>query len=575
MRPRAKESTGRAEEALTEVTAVFRQCRPMMKLLAALALSALSATGSTAREGDQRQPRGYDLAVLPEPAADREARHRRMAEHRAQAPLIICHRGASAFAPENTLEAYAAAMDYGADGCEVDIRKTRDGVLVLFHDDMLDHLTTGLGTVDRFSYYELLQMRPRRVYGTANWETRLPTFASLLSLARQRDMLLHLDVKQTGLDADLRMMLTDADAWDHVAGINTTTAPELAKDPRFKPLHYKGPGLFEDHKDLDPESVRAQLALPGDAIMVDDPRFAVHELQRTACHPVAVPDVLRERFFGSFPDQVSPAAADHDPFVRATFSPLISGRRLDLALTAASSPLAETYRLEERTDPEHRNEEFDRAGATPPDGETRRIDRDGRLVLRAAAAQAVADRGDLHAPRREWLEFQVKHRTLHKDWLFHGLDGAIAARALGTLGSVKSVPLLVATFKRADPELEKVVNHSFGPYPLSWTDFRMKMHIIPALGALRCPESKQALLEYLRLDDKASRERGPDYRSDAVEAVFNQKLTRAEIEELLRSPHTAIRGTAILQCLDYPTPDRTAALRATAAWALELPHAAK
>jgi hypothetical protein len=554
---------------------VNRGSKLIPKTLALIALLALAASGATARERDLRPPRGYDLEVIPESAGDREVRHRRMAERRARAPLIICHRGASAFAPENTLEAYAAAMDYGADGCEVDIRKTRDGVLVLFHDDMLDHLTTGLGTVDRFSYFELLQMRPRRVYGTANWETRLPTFASLLSLARQRDMYLHLDVKQTGLDADLRKMLDEADAWDHVAGVNTTTAPELAKDPRFKPLRYKGPGLFEDHKDMDPELVRAQLALPGDAIMVDDPRVAVHELQRPAYHPVAVPDLLRERFFGSFPDTASPPAADHDPFVRAAFSPLISRRGIDIALTAASSPLAQNYRLAERTDPDHPNEEFDYTNVNPLDGETRRLDRDGRLVLRASAAQSLADRGDLRAPRREWLEFQVKHRTLHKDWLFHGLDGAIAARALGTLGSLQSVPLLVATFKRTDPELEKVVNHSFGPYPLSWTDFRMKMHIIAALGALRCPESKQALLDYLRLDDKPSREAGPDYRSDAVEAVFNQKLTLTEIEELLRSPHTAIRGAAILQCLDHPTPDRTAALRAVAPWALDLPKAAK
>ena len=56
-------------------------------------------------------------AVPPEPAVARLARHERVAARRA-GTLVICHRGASAFAPENTLEAYAAAMDYGADGCE-------------------------------------------------------------------------------------------------------------------------------------------------------------------------------------------------------------------------------------------------------------------------------------------------------------------------------------------------------------------------------------------------------------------------------------------------------------------------
>ena len=41
--------------------------------------------------------------------------------------IVICHRGNSSAAPENTLEAYAGAMDYGADGCEFDLRRTRDG----------------------------------------------------------------------------------------------------------------------------------------------------------------------------------------------------------------------------------------------------------------------------------------------------------------------------------------------------------------------------------------------------------------------------------------------------------------
>jgi hypothetical protein len=139
---------------------------------------------------------------------------------------------------------------------------------------------------------------------------------------------------------------------------------------------------------------------------------------------------------------------------------------------------------------------------------------------------------------------------------------------------VKSVPVLVQAFQRVDPELEKVVNHSFGPYPLSWTDFRMKMHIIPALGVLRCAESKRCLLDYLRLDEAHSREAGPDYRAEAVDAVFNQKLSQAEMEELLRGPHTAVRGTAVLQCLDHPGAARTAALRAVQPWALELPRAA-
>jgi glycerophosphoryl diester phosphodiesterase len=59
-----------------------------------------------------------------------------------KSPLIIGHRGASAVAPENTLAAFARALDDGADGIELDVRLARDGVPVVMHDPSLLH--TGL-----------------------------------------------------------------------------------------------------------------------------------------------------------------------------------------------------------------------------------------------------------------------------------------------------------------------------------------------------------------------------------------------------------------------------------------------
>ena len=56
------------------------------------------------------------------------------------APKLIAHRGASHAAPENTLAAFAAAMDAGADGVELDVRATRTGEVVVFHDPTLERL---------------------------------------------------------------------------------------------------------------------------------------------------------------------------------------------------------------------------------------------------------------------------------------------------------------------------------------------------------------------------------------------------------------------------------------------------
>lgn len=71
-------------------------------------------------------------------------------------PQVIAHRGASAFAPENTLEAFRKAVELGADFVEVDVRSTSDGELVILHDATLDRTTPGRGRVNE---YTLAQVR--------------------------------------------------------------------------------------------------------------------------------------------------------------------------------------------------------------------------------------------------------------------------------------------------------------------------------------------------------------------------------------------------------------------------------
>jgi hypothetical protein len=500
---------------------------------------------------------GYIRQVPPEDPAERATRHREVAERRARPPLVICHRGAAAFAPENTLEAYAAAMDYGADGCEVDVRRTSDGVLVLFHDDMLDHLSNAFGTVNAFPYHALLYWKPRFVYGTADKTTRPPTFAALVALARQRRMLLHLDIKETSLDGDIATMLTEADVWDQVVAVNSTTAPVLAKDPRWKPIRFKGSGLFDKRLDMDPEAVRKQLAQAGDAIMVDDPRVASRELKRYGFAPVELRGEWRARITHQAPAAVLPL-----PFLATAFAPRLtngSARARWLKLYAGDAA-----DLAQRRDPE---------GASLPMTGELPSDRTSRILHRAMSAQKLAEIGLRDRWVIDWLEFQIRNRSYHKDWMYHGLDGAIAARALGDLGSVKSAPLLVETFKRVDPELTKVVDPRFAANPLGWTDFRLKMYVLPSLGKLRCAASKAFLQEYVAMPEAQAREIAPLQYAEATKALLRQDLTRPELEAMLRSTHPAVRGTAILECLDKPTRTRTAALKAVHPWALELPRA--
>lgn len=498
------------------------------------------------RAAGQLRAYGYIRELPPESDAARAERHRRVRERREHTGIIV-HRGATAFAPENTLEAYAAAMDYGADGCEMDLRRTRDGVLVLFHDDMLDQLTDRLGTVNRLHYVELLQARPTLRYGTATRTTRPPTFAAVLALARQRAMLLHLHIKEGNIDADIARMLDAADAWDHVIGVGMEEGSTLGKDKRLNLLRYKGPGLFATRLDVDPEAVKAQLARPGQLIMVDDPRVAAHELGRPPYLPVAQPTGLRQEWAAD-PARLAAARDPRDPMDWLASDPPQPGQ-------LASGPLTD------RQNPDG-SQEYER-------------DRTHGILRRARAALSAAEEGEKTPQLVEALLSQLNHRALHRDWMYHGLDGAMAVRALGMLHAVEAVPALVATFKRVDPELKKVVNPEWKDNPLAWTDFRTKMYIIPTLGQLRCPESKRFLLEYLSLEDAVARQLAPLLFPEATKALLRQDVTQAEVEALLRSNHPEVRGVAVLDCLDHPSRTRTAALKAAAPWVLDLPRAHK
>jgi len=496
---------------------------------------------------------GYAKIVPPETTAARTRRHERVAERRA-GTILLAHRGAATLATENTLEAYAAAMDYGADGCEIDVRRCADGVLVLFHDDMLDRLTDGFGRAEDLTYPELLALHPQLRVGQVNERTRPPTLAALLVLARQRAMLLHLDVKQPGLDEDINRLLDETDMWDHVVAVNTETLPNLLRHPKLKLLRYKG-ALYEARRDLDPVSVRTALAKPGQMIILEDPRLAAQQLQRTPYSPVRLP----AEAFAAWTPAVPPSPGPGTNLVPVEYlrglQKRISSTALEDLLDLMRSDDVATRRMPSRD----------------LGGERRRTE---RIVERAWAAERIGQLGRRTARVVESLEFQAQHPSLHSNWIYTGLDSHTAVRALGRLRVADAVPLLVQRFRQVEPDLVRVQNPEWTNNPIAWVDWR-KMSILPVLGELRTEPGKQFLIQYVGLNEAEAREISVPQFESATEALLRHRLRRPELLSLLESTNSGVRGTAILQCLDHPTRERTAALREMAAWALTLPSASR
>lgn len=113
------------------------------------------------------------------------------AESARQLPKIVAHRGYSGVAPENTLDAFAKAVDIGADMIELDVQRTADGEIVVFHDTELSRITGAEGMVSEWSYDRL------QTLDAGNGE-HIPTLAEVLDFIQPTELGIYLELKDIG-----------------------------------------------------------------------------------------------------------------------------------------------------------------------------------------------------------------------------------------------------------------------------------------------------------------------------------------------------------------------------------------
>ncbi|HEY7122868.1 MAG TPA: glycerophosphodiester phosphodiesterase family protein [Ktedonobacterales bacterium] len=86
---------------------------------------------------------------------------------------LVAHRGGAALAPENTLAAFQNALTVGVDAVEMDVHLTRDGEVVVFHDNVLDNKTDGHGNIADATWAELQTLNAAAKYPNG-WSERAP-----------------------------------------------------------------------------------------------------------------------------------------------------------------------------------------------------------------------------------------------------------------------------------------------------------------------------------------------------------------------------------------------------------------
>lgn len=121
--------------------------------------------------------------------------------------INYAHRGASEYFPENTFRSFYAGLEMGADGIETDIQRTKDGVLVLHHDDTLKRIVGVEGRVCDFTYAQLLDMDFGAFKGERFAGERIVTLDTFLTHFGAMNLTLALEIKQAGVEADVLAMI--------------------------------------------------------------------------------------------------------------------------------------------------------------------------------------------------------------------------------------------------------------------------------------------------------------------------------------------------------------------------------
>ncbi len=109
--------------------------------------------------------------------------------------MNIAHRGFSGKYPENTMLAFEKALEAGAEGIEFDVHLTRDGQLVIIHDELLDRTTDGAGLVADHTLEELRRLDASAGFKGVYGVNRIPTLEEYFQLIQGREFFTNIELK--------------------------------------------------------------------------------------------------------------------------------------------------------------------------------------------------------------------------------------------------------------------------------------------------------------------------------------------------------------------------------------------
>ena len=214
----------------------------MKRILWILAVAGAVLSSCTSKSSEPANKAEQVIAALNDPAS--------------RYVVVVCHRGDWRNYPENSLGAIESVIRMGADIVEIDLKLTKDSVLVLSHDRTCNRMTTGKGDISTMTYDSLATFNLKTAHNVAIPGTRITTFQEALEACKDRIVI---NVDQGYQYYDLVVKLTDAmDMTDQILIKGKKAREVVAREMEGSRMMYmpiidiqkpKGKDLFAQYED--------------------------------------------------------------------------------------------------------------------------------------------------------------------------------------------------------------------------------------------------------------------------------------------------------------------------------------
>lgn len=134
---------------------------------------------------------------------------------------IIAHRGASGYCPENTMVAFKKAIAQKSDGIELDVHLSKDGYIMICHDETIDRTTNGTGRIKEMSYDEIRKYDAGAWFNKKYEGEKIPTLNEFFDLMKDNDLLINIELKAgsmlyPGIESKVLDLIEEYDFMDRV-----------------------------------------------------------------------------------------------------------------------------------------------------------------------------------------------------------------------------------------------------------------------------------------------------------------------------------------------------------------------